>query len=387
MLTFNSQPSEMVVSKKKSRPHPLAEYIERLKAGSALLPDSPENVMDVVGILKSYGIVLDAYSRNLNYIAENQFLVLFPFFKYFNGDVSLKKLLSHWWHDRINFEYAEYCMKAMFWHGGGGLDAYLDSPEFKERSQKAIQRQFKINPLMQGLNWLFPEFLPEQARQMAYYSGLGQFWRVMSDMFVDLSDRYDQGKIKSIPDVVEHIRSGLVAAANKPITYAVNIRGQAYEIIPKSAGLTFLADTAVPYVEAVFFRGTPFLGTVSYNAQANQISPDQSRFAYGALYADPLPIGGAGIPPTLLMQDMRHYLPDYMHDIYKKRSRRGEDDLRVQICISFQKSMFCVTTAAILGLAPYPLDTTDPKEQEKNRVYLEGWMDRFVTSRLSDVNS
>jgi hypothetical protein len=151
-------------------------------------------------------------------------------------------------------------------------------------------------------------------------------------------------------------------------------------------GLTFLPDVAVPYVEAVFFRGTPFLGTVSYNAQANQISPDQSRFNYGALYADPLPIGGAGIPPTQLMQDMRHYLPDYMHEIYQ-RSHRGEDDLRVQICISFQKSMFCVTTAAIVGLAPYPLDTTDPTQQEKNRRYLAGWMDRFKESRLREVNA
>ncbi len=375
----------MVISKKKSRNHPLEAYINRLIAGDALLPDSPENVLEVVGILKSYGIVLDAYSRNLIYIAENQFLVFFPFFKYFNGDVSLKKLLRHWWHDRINFEYAEYCMKAMFWHGGGGLDAYVDSPEFQKRSQQAIQAKFRGNPLMQGVNSLFPEFLPEQVRQMAYYSGLGQFWRVMSDLFLDLSDRYDQGKIKSIPQVVEHIRAGLVAAANLPITYGVKIRGQVYEIIPKSLGLTFLADTAVPYVEAVFFRGTPFRGTVSYNAQASQISPDQSRFAYGALYADPLPIGGAGIPPTLLMQDMRHYLPDYLHDIYK-RSRRGEDDLRVQICVTFQKSMFCVTTAAILGLAPYPLNTTDLEQQEKNRAYLEGWMDRFLTSRLSEVN-
>jgi CO2 hydration protein len=377
----------MILSKKKTRKqHPLEVYIERLKAGGALLPDSPENVMEVVGILKSYGIILDAYSRNLNYIAENQFLVFFPFFKYFDGEVSLKKLLRHWWHDRINFEYAEYCMKAMFWHGGGGLDAYVDSPEFQKQAQQAIQAKFGGNPLMQGLAWLFPDFLPEQVRQLAYYSGLGQFWRVMSDMFLDLADLYEKGKITSIPDVVEHVRAGLVAAANKPITYAANIRGKAYEIIPKSAGLTFLADTAVPYVEAVFFRGTPFPGTVSYNAQASQISPDQSRFAYGALYADPLPIGGAGIPPTLLMQDMRHYLPDYLHEIYK-RSRRGEDDLRVQICISFQKSMFCVTTATILGLAPYPLDTTDPKQQEKNRVYLESWMDRFLTSRLSEVNS
>src|SRR5919199_41534 len=356
----------MVLSKTKTRKHPLESYIERLLGGGALLGDTPENVMEVVGILHSYGIVLDAYSRNLNYIAEHQFLVFFPFFKYFDGEISVDKLMRHWWHDRINFEYAEYCMKAMFWHGGGGLDAYLDSPEFETRSQQAIKARFKANPLVQTVNWLFPDFLPEQVRQLAYYSGLGQFWRVMSDLFLDLSDGYDQGKIKSIPDVVEHIRSGLVAAANKPITYAVNIGGQAYEIIPKSAGLTFLTDTAVPYVEAVFFRGTPFLGTVSYNAQANQISPDQSRFAYGALYADPLPIGGAGIPPTLLMQDMRHYLPDYLRELYK-RSRRGEDDLRVQICVSFQKSMFCVTTATIFGLAPYPLDTTDPIQQEKNR--------------------
>jgi len=376
----------MVVSKKKPRNHPLENYIERLIAGGALLPDSPENVTDVVGILKSYAVVLDAYSRNLNYIAEHQFLVFFPFFKYFNGDVSLGKLLRHWWHDRINFEYAEYCMKTMFWHGGGGLDAYLDTPEFEKRSQQAIQARFKANPLMQGLNWLFPNFLPELVRQLAYYSGLGQFWRVMSDMFLDLADRYENGEITSISQVVEHIQTGLVENANLPITYAATIRKKTYEIIPKSVGLTFLADTAVPYVETVFFRGTPFRGTVSYNAQANQISPDQSRFAYGALYADPLPIGGAGIPPTLLMQDMRHYLPDYLHEIYK-RSRRGEDDLRVQICISFQKSMFCVTTATIFGLAPYPLNTTDAKQQEKNRVYLESWMDRFLTSRLPDVNS
>ena len=90
---------------------------------------------------------------------------------------------------------------------------------------------------------------------------------------------------------------------------------------------------------------------VGLNAQAYQVPPDLSRFQYGALYADPLPIGGAGIPPTLLMQDMRHYLPEYLHNIYR-RSLRSEDDLRIQICMSFQKSMFCVTTAAILGLLP-----------------------------------
>lgn len=375
----------MTTTTLKPSTHPLSKYIERLEAGEALLTDSPENVKEVVGILKSYGIVLDAYSRNLIYIAEHQFLELFPFFKYFDGEITLKKLLKHWWHDRINFEYAEYCMRMMLWHGGGGLDKFLDSPEFYQLAEKAIQAKFKRNPIMLWLHRLFPEFLPEQIRMFAYYSGLGQFWRVMCNIFLTLSARYDAGEIKRIPEVVEHIKNGLVAAANKPITYSVKIKDEVYDILPKSAGLTFLMDTAVPYVEAVFFRGTAFFGTVSYNAQAQQIPVEQADFTYGALYADPLPIGGAGIPPTQLMQDMRHFLPDYLHEIYRN-SCRGEDDLRVQICESFQKSMFCVTTAAIIGLAPYPMDTKNPKEQQANRVYLEGWMDRFLTSRLQEVN-
>ncbi len=375
----------MVSIKENLDQHPLEEYIQRLETGAALLKDSPENVLEVVGILKSYGIVLDAYSRNLIYIAENQFLVLFPFFKYFNGEVNLSKLLRHWWHERINFEYAEYCMKGMFWHGGGGLDAYLDTPTFKAAANRAILAKWKGNLFMLGLHKIFKEFLPEQVRQMAYYKGLGQFWRVMSDIFISLSDRYDRGEIKSIPQVVQHILDGLVAGANLPITYEVQIRGEVYDLIPKAAGLTFLPDTAVPYVEAIFFRGTPFPGTISYNAQAYQIPFDPSLFNYGALYADPLPIGGSGIPPTLLMQDMRHYLPKYLEEIYEK-SEREEDDLRVQICQSFQKSMFCVTTAAIKGLAPYPLDTTEEEQQQANRAYLKQWMNRFIPSRLLTVN-
>jgi CO2 hydration protein len=371
--------------KKKPVNKPLSEYVKRLETGGALLSDNPENVIEVVGILKSYGVVLDAYSQNLIYIAEHQFLVFFPFFKYFNGNVSLTKLLRHWWHDRINFEYAEYCLKAMMWHGGGGLDTYLDTKEFQTQAQAVIAAKFKNNPLMLGLNQLFPDFLIEQLRVSAYYTGLGQFWRVMADMFLSLSDRYDKGEIASIPQVVEHIKTALVANALKPITYDVKIDGKVYELIPKSVGLTFLADTAIPYVEAIFFRGTPFAGTVSLNAQAYQVPPDQSRFQYGALYADPLPIGGAGIPPTLLMQDMRHYLPQYLHDIYR-RSLRSEDDLRVQICISFQKSMFCVTTATILGLLPYPIDTEEHSEQIANRVYLEKWMDRLKNSQILEVN-
>ncbi|OUL37807.1 carbon dioxide transporter [Nostoc sp. T09] len=375
----------MVTIQNKPYNNPLAEYIKRLQTGEALLADSSQNVLEVVGILKSYGVVLDAYSNNLIYIADHQFLVFFPFFKYFNGKFSWQKLFRHWWHDRINFEYAEYCMKSMMWHGGGGLDTYLDTKEFQAAAQAVIAAKFKNNPLVQVVNKLFPDFLIEQLRVSAYYSGLGQFWRVMADIFLNLSDRYDRGEIQTIPQVVDHIKAGLVADAAKPITYEVKIDNKVYEILPKKLGLTFLADTAIPYVEAVFFRGTPFSGTVTYNAQAYQIPPDQARFQYGALYADPLPIGSAGIPPTLLMQDMRHYLPEYLHEVYR-RTPRGEDDLRVQICITFQKSMFCVTTAAILGLMPYPLDSEDPSEQQANQVYLEKWMERFQTSRLLDVN-
>ena len=372
---------------KRSKSILVDEYIARLEQGSALLNDSPQNLVEVVGILKSYGVVLDAYSINLCYIANTQFLKLFPFFKYFNGEINSKKVAKFIWHDRINYEYAEYCMKTMFWHGGGGLDTYLDTPEFAAETEKLIKAYFKYNPLMLGLHKIFPDFLPEQMRQMAYYSGLGQFWRVMSDIFINLSDSYDRGEIKCIPDVVKFILDGLVADAARPITYTVKVRDREYAIIPESAGLTFLPDTAVPYVEAIFFRGTPFTGTVSYNTQAYEISYDPGMFNYGALYADPLPIGGAGIPPTLLMQDMRHFLPEYLLQLYRDKSIRGEGDLRVQICESFQKSMFCVTTAAVQGLAPHPLNTQDPEQQTANRKYLRGWLNRIIESQVVKVNS
>ena len=371
---------------KASKAQLVEEYIARLETGSALLKDSPQNLIEVVGVLKSYGVVLDAYSVNLCYIANTQFLKLFPFFKYFNGEVNPRKLWRNTFHDRINYEYAEYCMKSMFWHGGGGLDAYVDSPEFAAVVEEVIQAKFRYNPFMLGLHKAFKDYLPEHMRQMSYYSGLGQFWRVMSDIFIDLSDRYDGGEIKSIPDVVQHILDGLVKDAARPITYTVTVGKKQYDIIPESAGITFLMDTGVPYVEAIFFRGTPFPGTISYNAQAYQIPYDQGMFGYGALYADPLPIGSAGIPPTLLMQDMRHFIPDYLMDIYHQ-GIRGEGDLRVKICQSFQKSMFCVTTAAIKGLAPHALDTTNPEEKAANRKYLKGWLDRLLASQMLKVNS
>ena len=135
-----------------------------------------------------------------------------------------------------------------------------------------------------------------------------------------------------------------------------------------------------------FFGELRLRGRFSYNAQAYEIPYDPGMFNYGALYADPLPIGGAGIPPTLLMQDMRHFLPDYLSQLYQHNSIRGMGDLRVQICESFQKSMFCVTTAAVKGLAPHPLDTDDPEQQAANRKYFTGWLNRILESRLVGVN-
>ncbi|XFA73769.1 CO2 hydration protein [Thermosynechococcaceae cyanobacterium Okahandja] len=363
-----------------------AAIVERLLNNQALLPDSPTHVMEVVGILKSYGVVLKAYAENLCDISERQFLVLFPFFKYFNGEITLPKLLRHWWHNRINYEYAEYCMRAMMWHGGGGLDAFLDSTEFRQLAAKAITAKLRRNPFMQLVNRVFPEFLLETVRMLCYYSGLGQFWSVMYPIFLTLSDRYDAGEIRTIPEVVDHIRAGLIAAADRPITYSVCLNGETYDILPASAGLTFLPDTAIPYVEAVFLRGTPFFGLISFNAQAQQISRDQAEFGYGALFADPIPTGAAGIPPTLLMQDMRHYLPPYLQEFYRHQGR-GEDDLRVKICQTFQKSMFCVTTAAITALAPYPWTTRQPAEQAANREFYEQWLERLETSRLWSVQS
>ena len=79
-------------SVKRSKSLLVEEYIARLEKGDALLDDSPQNLVEVVGILKSYGVVLDAYSINLCYVANTQFLKLFPLFKYFNGEVNSGKI-------------------------------------------------------------------------------------------------------------------------------------------------------------------------------------------------------------------------------------------------------------------------------------------------------
>ena len=350
----------------------LEEVKRRLLAGETLLTDSADHLLEVVGILESYGEVLDAYSINLIYQAEHQFLNPIPIFKYLDGDLSLGKIWRHLNHDRINFEYAEYCQKAMFWHATGGMDAYLDSEAFAENCRRIIAAKRRRDPLLAVLAPLFPGFLPELIRSAATTHALGQFWRVMSDLFRDLAVAEQDGRVQSIAAVVAFLRDGLVAAAAQPITYAVEVAGERLWVLPPEAGLTFLVDVAVPYVEAVFLRGTPFLGTVSFNAQAGQIPVDQARFAYGALYADPLPTMGAGIPPSLLMQDMYRHLPERLHSWYRRRGR-GEGDVRVKICMSFQKAMFCVTNAAIAG--------TMPAEPEASSAYAGAWAERLAIAR------
>jgi CO2 hydration protein len=369
--------ADLVVSQRSLE---AGELTEQLLRGETLLTDTPDHLLEVVGVLESYGEVLDAYSKNLIYQGEQQFLNPFPLFKYLDGDRSPAKIWRHLNHDRINFEYAEYCMKAMLWHGTGGLDAYLDSEPFRDNCRAIINAKRRRDPLLALLHPVFPQFLIEQIRNAATTHALGQFWRVMSDIFIDLAKAERDGSVRSIPAVVEFIKQGLVAAAANPIHYGVNIAGQHFWVLPPEAGLTFLVDVAVPYVEAVFLRGMPFLGTVSFNAQAQQISPDQARFTYGALYADPLPTMGAGIPPSLLMQDMYRHLPEPLHQWYLERTR-GEGDVREKICRSFQKSMFCVTNAAINGTMPHPLSTTKPEEQAANRAYAGAWAERLAAGR------
>jgi CO2 hydration protein len=244
---------------------------------------------------------------------------------------------------------------------------------------------------MLGLYKLFPDMVLEQVKQLSYYSNLGLFWEVMAPVFFEMSDLYDEGKLTSVPQAMDFLVNGIFAVAGRPIYHHVFIRGECFEIIPKSEGFTWLYEAALPYVEAVFYRTSPFRGTKSYNAQANQVPADQADFHYGILYADVFPVGSAGIPPTLLMQDMLHFLPPYLQEMYKTH-KRGEEDQLIQLGITFQRSMYNVTSAVIQALRCallYPLDDTDPEHLAANRRFFEAQMDRFLRpeARLPDIQT
>jgi len=422
------QTSEKAVKIPPSQ-HEFAEVIHRLEAGGSMLPDTPENLMQIIGIYKAYAVPMDFYWRDLLYIAERVFLDPFPFFKYFipqeyldlhnhyagddadlrvwrgwatahpellafieNGETGkIPKLFHHLGHDRVNMEFAEECMRSMLWHQGmgGGFNDYLESAEYRENADKAIKAYFKYNPPMLALYKLFPDMFLEQCRQMSYFSNLGLFWEVMAPVFFEMSDIYDEGGFKGVPDAMNFLVNGIFAVASRPIYHHVYIRGECYEIIPKSKGFTWLHEAALPYVEAVFYRTSPFRGTKSYNAQAKQIPDEQKDFHYGILYADVFPVGTAGIPPTLLMQDMLHFLPPYLVDYYRQHCR-GEDDMLIQLGVTFQRSMYNVTSAVIQALrtvTSYPLDDPDPDHLMANRRFFESQMDRFKRpeARLRDV--
>ncbi len=411
--------------------HPFAEVVERLEAGGSMLPDTPENLTQIIGIYKAYAVPMDFYWRDLLYIAERVFLNPLPAFKYFpsqeyldlpnsyagesadlriwRGEAGahpellefmekgetrrMPKLLHHLWHDRINMEFAEACMDAMFWHQGmgGRFYDYLESDTYKANADRAIKAYFKGNPLMLGLHKLFPEMFLEQVRKLSYYANLGLFWEVMAPVFFEMSDIYDEGGFAGVPDAMNFLVNGIFAVAGRPIYHHVYIDGECLEIIPKSEGFTWLYEAALPYVEAVFYRTAPFRGTKSYNAQAGQVPADQADFHYGILYADVFPVGSAGIPPTLLMQDMVHFLPPYLKEIYLKH-RRGEEDQLIQLGITFQRSMYNVTSAVIQALRAalfYPLDDPDPEHLLANRRFFESQMDRFLRpeARLRDVQT
>jgi hypothetical protein len=56
------------------------ELIQRLLSDSPLLADTQDHLVQVVNVLETYGIVLDAYSKNLVDQGEKQLLNPFPFF-------------------------------------------------------------------------------------------------------------------------------------------------------------------------------------------------------------------------------------------------------------------------------------------------------------------
>jgi CO2 hydration protein len=413
--------------------HPHADVIHRLEAGGSMLPDTPENLMQIIGIYKAYAVPMDFYWRDLLYIAEQVFLEPLPFFKYFisqdyldrqnkyaGDEADLRiwrgtgsahpellefmekgetfkgpKLFHHLFHDRVNMEFAEACMQAMFWHGRdmgmGKFDAYLDSEEYIANADRAIKAYFKKNPLMLGLYKLFPDLFLEKVRELSYYANLGLFWEVMAPVFFEMSDIYDEGGFKGVPDAMNFLVNGIFAIAGRPIYHHAYIDGECFEIIPKSKGFTWLYEAALPYVEAVFYRTSPFRGTKSYNAQAKEIPENQKDFHYGILYADVFPVGTAGIPPTLLMDDMYHFLPPYLKEYYKQHCR-GEDDELIQLGITFQRSMYNVTSAVIQALRTallYPLDDPNPRHLAKNRQFFEAQMDRFTRpeARLRDIQN
>lgn len=61
--------------------HEFSQIIHRLEAGGAMLPDTPGNLMQIIGIYKAYAVPMDFYWRDLLYIAEQVFFKSLTIFK------------------------------------------------------------------------------------------------------------------------------------------------------------------------------------------------------------------------------------------------------------------------------------------------------------------
>lgn len=128
-----------------------------------------------------------------------------------------------------------------------------------------------------------------------------------------------------IENAMNFLVNVIFAVARRPIYHHVHIRGEVYEIISQIQRLYWRYKAALPYVEAVFYRAVPFRGTKSYNAQAKLVPEEQKDFYYGILYADVMPVGTARISPTLLMQDILHFLSPYLVNYYQQDCRGADE--------------------------------------------------------------
>ena len=55
--------------------------------------------------------------------------------------------------------------------------------------------------------------------------------------------------------------------------------------------------------------------------------------------------------------------------------------------MSFQKSMFCVTNAAINGTMPHPLSSSDAAAQAANAAYADAWAQRLGIARTDCLSA
>ncbi len=81
------------------------------------------------------------------------------------------------------------------------------------------------------------------------------------------------------------------------------------------------------------------------------------------------------------MDDMYHFLPQYLLDYYQQHCR-GKEDMLIQLGVSFQRSMFCVTSAVIQALRTallYPLDDLTPN------IYRQ--IVNFLRHKWTDLNA